>query len=188
MFIGTLFGSIELAMIAFADEQGRPSAAGVLLPLVAVGSGASGLLYGARSWRSPLPRRFGLGLVGLVAGCVPLLLVDGVVPMAVAGLLAGFAISPTLIASFGLVERLVPASAHTEGFTWLNTGLNVGAAGGASLGGWLVDGPGSRAAFGLSLTGAVLALAVTALGRATLSSTPHGRGSTPDGVRPTTAA
>lgn len=169
VFVGVLFGALEVVMVAFADEQGQPGAAGVLLPLVAVGSATSGLLYGARSWQSPLDRRYLLALLGLTVGVVPLLLAPGVGPMVPAALVAGLAISPTLIASFGLVERLVPPSSRTEGFTWLNSGLGIGVAVGSALGGALADGPGARAAFLTCLAGALLALAAAVAGRSTLA-------------------
>ena len=165
---GALFGSLEVAMVAFADEHGNRAAAGLLLPLVALARGAAGLLYGARTWHSPLDRRFVLALVALTAGTLPLLVAPGLVGMAFAALGAGVGISPSLIASFGLAERLVPAAAHTEGFTWLNTGLNGGVAVGASAAGALADGPGPRWAFGVCVAGAFLALAVAGAGRASL--------------------
>ena len=168
VFVGVVFGGMEVVMVAFADEQGRPAAAGVLLPLIAVGSAAAGLAYGARTWRSPLDRRYLVALVGLAVGVVPLVLVPGIALMAPAALLAGLAISPTLIASFGLVEVLVPASARTEGFTWLNSGLGVGVAVGSALGGALSDGPGARTAFLVCLAGAALALGTAVAGRRTL--------------------
>jgi MFS family permease len=172
VFVGVLFGSVEVVMVAFAEEVGRPAAAGILLPLVALGSATSGILYGARSWRSPLDRRYLLALVALAVGVVPVLLATSVVAMAPAAFVAGLAISPTLIASFGLVEQIVPPSARTEGFTWLNSGLGVGVAVGSALGGRIVDGPGARAAFLTSLAGAVLALAVGLAGRRTLRPVP----------------
>jgi MFS family permease len=168
VFVGVVFGGMEVVMVAFADEQGRAAAAGFLLPLIAVGSAAAGLAYGARSWRSPLARRYLVALGGLAVGVVPLVLAPGIAAMAPAALLAGLAVSPTLIASFGLVEVLVPASARTEGFTWLNSGLGVGVAGGSALGGWLSDGPGARTAFLVCLGGAALALLTAVAGRRTL--------------------
>ncbi|HVM26257.1 MAG TPA: MFS transporter [Mycobacteriales bacterium] len=167
--VGVVFGSLEVVMVAFAGEQGRPGAAGVLLPLVALGSGVAGLAYGARAWRTALDRRFLIALAALSVGVVPLLLAPGIAWMAPAALLAGVAISPTLIASFGLVERLVPVAARTEGFTWLNSGLGVGVAGGSALGGALADGPGARAAFLVCFAGAVLALGTALVGRRTLT-------------------
>jgi MFS family permease len=167
-FVGVVFGGMEVVMVAFADEEGRAAAAGFLLPLIAVGSAASGLAYGARTWASPLERRYLVALVGLTVGVVPLVLAPGIAAMAPAALLAGLAVSPTLIASFGLVEVLVPASARTEGFTWLNSGLGVGVAAGSALGGALSDGPGARTAFLVCLGGAALALLTAVAGRRTL--------------------
>ena len=169
VFTGVVFGALEVVMVAFAEEDGRPAAAGVLLPLVAVGSAAAGLAYGIRAWRTPLDRRLLLALGGLAVGVVPLLLAPGVVAMAPAALLAGIAISPTLIASFGLVEELVPVRMRTEGFTWLNSGLGVGVAVGSALGGAVVDGPGARTAFLVCLGGALLALLAGVAGRRTLT-------------------
>jgi MFS family permease len=168
VFVGVVFGSLEVLMVAFADEQGRPAAAGILLPLVAVGSGIAGLAYGARAWQTSVDRRFLIALAGLSVGVVPLLLAPGIASMVPAALLAGLAISPTLIASFGLVEELVPVSARTEGFTWLNSGLGTGVAGGSALGGALADGPGARTAFLICVAGAVLAFATAVVGRTTL--------------------
>jgi MFS family permease len=168
VFVGVLFGALEVVMVAFADEQGRPSAAGYLLPLVALGSAVSGIAYGAHTWRSPLDLRYVVALFALAAGIVPVLLATGVASMAPAAFVAGLAISPTLIASFGLVEQLVPPSARTEGFTWLNSGLGVGVALGSALGGRLADGPGARTAFLTCLAGAVAALAIGLGGRRTL--------------------
>jgi MFS family permease len=172
VFVGVLFGSLEVVMVAFAAEQGTPAAAGVLLPLVALGSATSGILYGSRTWRLPLDLRYVVALVALAVGVVPVLLAPGVVVMAPAAFVAGLAISPTLIATFGLVEQLVLASARTEGFTWLNSGLGIGVAAGSALGGWLADGPGARTAFLVCLAGALLALGVGLAGRRTLRPAP----------------
>jgi MFS family permease len=172
VFVGLLFGSLELAVVAFADEQGRPGAAGVLLSVFALGSGVSGLLYGARRWRWPLERRLLLALLALLASSVPVVLAPGLGVLAVAAFVSGLSISPTLIASFGLVERLVPVEARTEGFTWLNSGLSLGASAGAVSAGALVDGPGARAALAVVLVGAGLALATAGTGRRTLAPAP----------------
>jgi MFS family permease len=155
-------------MVAFADERGSSSGAGVLLALVALGSAVAGLLYGALHLSSPLDRRFTASLGFLALGLLPLLLAPSVPVMAPAALLAGFAISPTLIASYGLVGELVPVAARTEGFSWLNSGLGVGIALGFAVSGAVADSAGARTAFLVALGGALGAGAVTVLGRRTL--------------------
>ena len=166
--VGVLFGTVEVAMVAFADERGSSSGAGVLLALVALGSAVAGLLYGALHLSSPLHRRFTASLGFLALGLLPLLLAPSVLVMAPAALLAGFAISPTLIASYGLVGALVPVAARTEGFSWLNSGLGVGIALGFAVSGAVADSAGARTAFLVALGGALAAGAVTVLGRRTL--------------------
>ena len=65
-----------------------------LLALVAAGSGGSGLVYGARTWRAPVGPRFLLALAGLAVGVAPLLLAPTVGVLAPLALLSGIAISP----------------------------------------------------------------------------------------------
>ena len=97
-----------------------------------------------------------LGLLTL-----PLPFVDGFVPLAAFLFLAGFAISPTLIASFAWIEETVPAGRLTEGITLFTTGLGAGLAPGAALVGLVVDASGASASYWVcvaaGLIGAVLA-------------------------------
>src|SRR4029079_3366318 len=61
--------------------------------------------------------------------------------------LAGVAVSPSLISSFTLAEVLVPRAVVTEAFTWIGTALGLGVAVGASVAGKIVDVSGANAAF-----------------------------------------
>lgn len=160
---GGIFGSVEVATVAFTEERGHPAAAGIVLALLAGGSLLAGLWYGTVSWRVPLARRFVLGVLLLALSCVPLPLAPGVPVLAALVFVAGFAISPTLIAAFSLLEELVPAESRTEGLTWFGTGLGLGLALAASLAGQVVDAYSGRVALtvtvGSGLLAAVLALA-----------------------------
>ena len=166
--VGVLFGTVEVSMVAFAEQRGSASGGGVLLALLAGGSAAAGLLYGTLHWRASQRRRLLLGTLFLALGMVPLLLAPSVAWMAPAALLAGFAISPVLIVAFGLVEDLVPPAARTEGFSWLNSGLGVGVAGGFAVAGAVAEATGARAAFGIAVGGALAAGAAALLARDTL--------------------
>lgn len=168
VFVGVVFGTVEVDMVAFAQEQGSGSGAGWLLALVAVGSALSGLAYGARRWRTPLPRRYLVGLLGLAVGVTPMLVVPSMALMAPAALLAGVAISPTLIASFGLVDALVLAPQRTEGFTWLVSGLGTGVAVGSALAGAVADAAGARPAFAVAVGGGLLGAVTAYAGRRTV--------------------
>ncbi len=154
VLIGVVFGSVEVAVIAFAQHHGVANLAGLLLGLIAFGSMCAGLWYGSREWRRDIAARYRLTLATLAVGGLPAVAAASVWQLAPAALLVGLSIAPTLIASSGLVARVTPPSSRTEGFTWQITGINVGAATGAALGGLLIDAVSVRAAF---LTGPVAA-------------------------------
>lgn len=168
LFVGVLFGTVEVSMVAFAQERGSDSGAGLLLALVAGGSGLAGLAFGALHLTAPLHQRFLASLALLALGLVPLLLAPSVALMAPAALLAGFAVSPTLIGAYGLVDELVPVAARTEGFSWLNSGLGVGVALGFAVSGAVADSAGARTAFLVAFGGALAAGAIALLRRRTL--------------------
>lgn len=166
--VGAVFGTLDVAVVAFAGQVGSPAAAGTLLALVAAGSFLAGLIYGTRGWRWPLDKRFLASVVVLWAGTIPLVFASSVALMAPAAALAGVAIAPTLIAGFTLVQRLVPSGALTEGLNWTITALGVGAAGGAWTAGLIADSAGGRTAFLVAVAAGAAAVIVAACGRSSL--------------------
>ena len=70
----------------------------------------------------------------------------------------------TLITAMGLVENIVPPAKLTEGLTWMITGLGMGVALGAVLGGWVVDAYGAQAGFSVSLAAGGVMLLFAVLG------------------------
>jgi MFS family permease len=76
--------------------------------------------------------------------------------------LAGIAVSPSLISSFTLAELLVPRAAVTEAFTWIGTALGLGVAIGASVSGKIVDSAGPNMAFLVATVAAGLATVIVA--------------------------
>jgi predicted MFS family arabinose efflux permease len=74
--------------------------------------------------------------------------------------LAGVAVSPSLISSFTLAELIVPRSAVTEAFTWIGTALGLGVAIGTSVAGKVVDTVSANAAFLVATVSAGLAALV----------------------------
>jgi MFS family permease len=165
---GAIFGTLDVAMVAFTGQVGAPAAAGLLLALVAAGSLLAGLAYGTRSWRWPLDKRFVASVVVLWVGTFPLALAPSVALMAPASILAGVAIAPTLIAGFTLVQKLVPSEALTEGLNWTITALGVGAAVGAWTAGLIADSAGGRIAFLVAVAAGGAAVIIAACGRGRL--------------------
>lgn len=160
---GTLFGSVEVITVAFAQEHGHESSAGILLAVYAFGSMVAGIAFGAIHMATPLPKKL-LVLLFAMAATAALLPLAGN-PFVLAGLLllAGLTIAPTLITAFALVEALVPAALLTEGLAVENTGLALGVTLGSSIGGPLIDGLGAQHAYLLSSAGALAAFVLAVL-------------------------
>jgi MFS family permease len=160
--VGAILGALEIVLVAFADEVDRDAMAGVLIAALAVGSMASGIGWGIVHWRVPLRRRLAIVLVALTVLTVPLMFVDDVWLMVPFVVVAGLAVSPSLISSFTLAELLVPRAAVTEAFTWIGTALGLGVAVGSSVAGKLVDVSGANAAFAVATVSAAIAAVVVA--------------------------
>jgi MFS family permease len=161
--VGAILGTLEISLVAFADEAGARSLSGVLIAGLAVGSMASGIGWGIVPWRLPLRRRLAGALVVLTLMSVPLLLVHRIWVMVPFVVLAGIAVSPSLISSFTLAELLVPRAAVTEAFTWIGTALGLGVAVGASVAGKVVDVAGANRAFLVATVAAAVAAAVVSI-------------------------
>ncbi|HVX42995.1 MAG TPA: MFS transporter [Mycobacteriales bacterium] len=160
MAVGSIFGAINLSMVAFTSEHGHPGAAGMVLAFFAMGSLLAGLIYGTITWKAPLGSRFLRAIVCLALGTVPVVLAPNVPVMALAGLLIGFTISPTVVAGIGLIEAMVPPSALTEGFAWVGAALGIGVALGSSIAGQVVDASGAREGLMMTTGEALLATAI----------------------------
>ncbi|HEX6514226.1 MAG TPA: MFS transporter [Nocardioidaceae bacterium] len=152
--LGVLFGGIEVATVAFADELGAKAASGILLAVYSLGSLLAGVVSGAVRWRASVATRFRRGMAALAVSLVPLPFLSGFPAMGTALFLAGFAIAPTLIAAVAWIEQTVPTRRLTEGITILITGINVGLAPGAAAVGRVVDRFGASASYWVPLAAA----------------------------------
>jgi MFS family permease len=161
--MGAIFGATDVSTVAFATEQGRRGAAGVVLAVFAAGSMIAGLLYGARHWSRSLGTRFAVGMGGLALGVSAFLLVGNLVALAAVMFVVGFAISPTIITGNALVQAIVPENRLTEGLAWVGTALNVGVSVGSSVAGSRIDAAGSHGGFVVVLVSAGFAVAATAV-------------------------
>ncbi|WBB59042.1 MFS transporter [Streptomyces sp. WMMC500] len=174
---GAVFGSMEVVTIAYADRLGRQAAAGGILALLAAGSCAAGLVYGARgpgaagrtgtdAAPEPLFLRCVLAMAALMF--LPLLAATtGRLPLlALALLVAGMATAPTMITGMSLVQARTPPGQLNEGMTLAVTALLAGIAAGSATGGWAAGGWADQhpaAGYAVPLAAAVAAaLAATA--------------------------
>ncbi|WP_434609780.1 MFS transporter [Pseudomonas sp. R1-7] len=157
--MGVIVGVVDVVSIAFAQHQGQPAAASIVLSVYAIGSCLAGLAFGALRSKLPLPRMFLYGGVATAVTTLPLLLASNILGLSLAVFVAGLFFAPTLIVAMALVERIVPPARLTEGLTWLVTGLSIGVAIGAAGSGWLVDTFGARSGFWLAIAAGAVVLA-----------------------------
>lgn len=175
---GTIFGSVDVVTVAFAEEQGHKAAASVVLALYAAGSCTAGAVFGLLHFNGAPARRWLLGVCAMAVSMIPLLLVGNLPFLAVALFAAGLAIAPTMITTMSLIEQHVPRAQLTEGMTWVSTGLAVGVALGSSLAGWVIDAAGADAGYGVPAVSGAVAVAVGFLGYRRLSRPAPRRGGT----------
>jgi MFS family permease len=171
--VGAVFGSVDVVTVAFADHLHHKAMSSLVLAVYALGSCIAGIVFGTLKLHGPLSRRFLVGIICMTVSMLPLLFVKNLVALALALFVAGLSISPTMVTTMGLVERIVPASKLTEGMTWTTTGLAVGVALGSSAAGWVVDGAGASAGFRVTVAAAALAAVTAFLGARRPQSAPE---------------
>lgn len=151
---GTSFGVLEVALPAFAVDQGaRAELAGILLSLMAIGSIAGGLWYGARHWSGSVVARYLWLHVIFTVLLAPMLVAGSMVQMGVAMVLAGLFLPPTAAAGYLMIDRIAPPGTTTEATTWAMTSNVVGAAIGAAIGGLAIHHVGVWWALALAVAG-----------------------------------
>jgi MFS family permease len=160
--LGVTFASVDLSTIAFAQEHGHKPLAGIILGSYALGSAIGGLLYGSRTWRTPVERRFLISLCCTAAGISTFWAQTGLLSLVLVIFISGLTISPTFIAGYSLVEGQAPAHRRTEGMAWLSSSISVGVASGSAIVGHIIDASGARWGYAFAAV-AGLAAVVTCL-------------------------
>jgi MFS family permease len=167
-FLGSMFASVDLSTVAFAQEHGHKPVAGFLLGIYALGSATGGIWYGSRSWRAPLERRFVTTLALTVCGVATFWTAPGLLGLAPVLFCSGLAIAPTLIAGFSLIERAALPGRRTEGMAWLSSTVSVGVAAGSAVCGQVVDAGGARWGYLYAACCGAVTVAICVAGRARL--------------------
>jgi MFS family permease len=162
--VGTVFGAMDVVVVAFAEEQGQIGLSGVILAVYAAGSLIAGLAYGAVAWQRGLAGRFLLTTLAFGVAASGFLLVNSLLVLAGLAFLAGATIAPVLVSGLSLVEARLPRSALTEGLAWTTTGITIGVTLGASISGAVVDAIGAERSFIVQVMGAGSAAALAAVG------------------------
>lgn len=169
LFSGSLFGANDVAVVAFATEAERKSAAGTMLAVWAIGSLAAAVVYGSRSWRWPLWKQFLAGTAMLAVGGSTLMLAPDVMTLSILMAITGMAAAPTITSGNNIVQATVAPSQLTEGLAWVNMTLNIGTSLGSLLCGYAVDAGGSHGGYLMVAVCGWTALASTLAGSRVLS-------------------
>lgn len=161
--LGLVFGSMEVASIAYLDAAGLGAASGLVLALQAAGSCAAGLLYGTLR---PRTLRTCVGALAVLMALPWAAAATGsVAALAGALLLAGMATAPTMVTAMSRVHALTPAGRLNEGMTLAVTAILTGIAAGSATAGLTVDHFGAAATYLLPAAAALAAVAAAAAGR-----------------------
>jgi MFS family permease len=137
---------VEVTVVAFAGHHHASSQAGLLLAAWSTGSMVGGFALGARAAHAgarvlaPLMLAAAVGFLCLAAA-------PGVGLLYGLLFLAGMSIAPGFSCIYGLVGTLAPSTGSVEAFSWIASGIQIGAASGAALGGLLVEDIGTRWSF-----------------------------------------
>jgi MFS family permease len=160
LFLGIIFGAVELVMVAFAEHHGRPNMASIMAATFALGSLVGAIIYGAINWHGPVDRRLKIALWWIALGTIPILMANSILAMSVAVFITGLAISPGMIAANTVVEHLAPPKMLTEAFSWIGSALATGAAFGSIVAGVVLDEIGIRGGQSVGIVGGVLSALV----------------------------
>ncbi|MGJ0623826.1 MFS transporter [Xenorhabdus bovienii] len=169
--MGMIGGSIDVAVVAFANAQGWLASASFILAAYALGSMIAGLTFGALRISLPIEKQFFIGvLVTSVTAVLPIFSPDVYI---LSGMLfmAGVSFAPTMIVVMNLGTIIVPPSRITEGLTWMTTGISIGVALGSVLAGMVIDVYGARAGFGVTIVAGLVMVVIVLLGLRTLRAT-----------------
>jgi MFS family permease len=161
VLVGGIFGAWEVTTVAFAQQQGIPGAAGVLLAVYSIGSLGGGVVFGALTLRASILRQFLFMLAVMGVVTLPLPMLGTVWLLGAGALVAGIAVAPVLISGMALIERIVPMARLTESMSWVSAGLAVGLAVASPLAGVIVDAHDASTAYWIT-SGCAVGAAVTA--------------------------
>lgn len=140
--IAVSFGAAPVALAAWSqarDGDRAGAVTGVLVAVWSLGSAASGLWFGTRTFRAPLVRQLALLTAGLAVGYAAWLLAPDSWWLGGVLVLTGAVIAPLLTVQANVIAHLAPASMLTESYTWLTTTNLAASALGSAATGMLLD-------------------------------------------------
>ncbi len=165
--IGLYFGTMGVAVSAFAAGHGVPGAAAPVLAASGLSGLLSGWVYGLRRHRAPARRQLVVATACLTGTALLLPLAPSAFWLGAAAAVTEVAVPPALVLLNVLTEQAVHPAALTQAFIWNNSASAAGSALAASLAGHVADTWGPSAALAQApAAGLVLLILSLVLSRA----------------------
>lgn len=156
--------SVDLSLVSWGEDLGKPGTAGILVALWSLGSLVGGVVVSGLS-RKPSMGVYitwlAVGIGALALLMPPVTASPSIGLLAVVVLLSGSAVAPSVAAGNTSIGLLAPEHRRAEAFGWLNTATTGGAALSLPVNGLLLDRLGPSAGLGF---GAVIAVLAAVLG------------------------
>lgn len=158
---GSLFGANDLAVVAFAEMRGAPQFAGILLAIFSFGSLVGALVYGAHTWKWPLWKLYGVGVLALAIGASTFVLAHTMLILAAIMVVTGVVVAPTMTNVNTIIQQIMPKARLTESLAWMSAAMCIGISVGTGVTGSVIDNSGAKAGFLVVVaSGWIMALAM----------------------------
>jgi MFS family permease len=159
--MGAVFGATQTGVTAAAAAVGSASTGSLVYAVSAIGSTVTTICLVLLPERFGLRSRWAAGGTGLLVGAgLMASTASSLAPLALAVLVTGLFVGPTLVTINTIAATLVDAGRGAFLMALLNSGVVLGVAVGAALSGWLAEHLGAGAGFGVVAGAAVLLLAL----------------------------
>ncbi|MCL2552328.1 MAG: MFS transporter [Actinomycetia bacterium] len=163
--IGLYFGTMAIAVSAFAVGHGTPGAAAPIIAAASLGGLLSGWFYGTRPRRAPAHLQLVRATLYMTCAGLLLPLAPSAPWLGAAVVMTEAAVPPTLVLLNVLTEKSVPRAVLTQAFTWNNSTSAAGSAVAGWLAGRTADALGASAALALAPAAGLVLVALALASR-----------------------
>lgn len=157
--LGLAFGMLEVAIPAFALDNGGQVYSALLIAVWSSASVIGGVVFMRMRLRATVHAQLSVLVAMNTIAFMVLGIADTVLFLAVLLAVGGLVMAPAAALEYQVAGIVAPPGRTTETFTWLNTGAYVGGAMGSALAGFLIAPIGYRATMSLSSAFALVGVA-----------------------------
>jgi MFS family permease len=142
---GGSFSAVSISVVAFSDERGMKSAAGLLLGIWACGGAISAFINGAIRWKISHGARYLGYLLGMTTISFSFPFINNFYLLGAALFLQGMCIAPLLPNGLSLITGSVSESQMTQAISLTTAGIPLTGALASFMAGQIIDNSGARA-------------------------------------------